>query len=427
MFRKLLLIVMLPLTVHAQDIQNIDVLFDSLKTHPQTIGDQLNVEKALIGRHQATGKMYPSINLFGRYDYSTSPSGLIPIVPNDLLEMVQDQKAPQPFSENILRIGASISMPVFAKSIYTMAAKAKTMYHSAEARKYINLLKNEAMIVSLNSTLQYEDALENSLTKKRQSLLKTKEIIIVKVKNNRTPGSSLLKIDNGINEIDIMKADIARKRSEVISMIQSLTGIIMDHPVKMVQTGTYQGGELMALDPLRLKIEADKLGLRAEKEKLWPALVLSGSYYNSAANAYNNDKHITENFGTIGLTLRVPILAKDQYAQISKSKMEVRNSENELKKMKQELIAQANQLQTNLQIVENEIKLYEKSLNDKEKLLRIAKVSYESDRMTIEDYLKYEDDVVMENSKLYKSKAEKWQTLMKLAVIYGNNIENLVK
>jgi hypothetical protein len=34
---------------------------------------------------------------------------------------------------------------------------------------------------------------------------------------------------------------------------------------------------------------------------------------------------------------------------------------------------------------------------------------------------------VLEKSKLYKAEAEKWQTLVKLAVIYGNNIENLVK
>jgi hypothetical protein len=46
--------------------------------------------------------------------------------------------------------------------------------------------------------------------------------------------------------------------------------------------------------------------------------------------------------------------------------------------------------------------------------------------MTVQDYLKFEDDVVLEKSKLYKAKAERWQTLMKLAVIYGNNIEEIL-
>jgi hypothetical protein len=47
--------------------------------------------------------------------------------------------------------------------------------------------------------------------------------------------------------------------------------------------------------------------------------------------------------------------------------------------------------------------------------------------MTIDDYLKYEDDVVLEKTKLYKTQSQAWQTLMKLAVIYGNDIQNLVK
>jgi hypothetical protein len=45
----------------------------------------------------------------------------------------------------------------------------------------------------------------------------------------------------------------------------------------------------------------------------------------------------------------------------------------------------------------------------------------------MEDYLKYEDDLILEQSKLFKAQAQKWQTLMKLNVIYGNNIEEVVK
>ena len=425
--KKLLLIVLFPVLVQGQEIQSISVLFDSLKTHPRSIADDLDMEKALAGKRIANGKLYPGINLFGKYDYSTSPMGMVPIAPNDLLAMVKDQTVAQPFSENIFRVGASIAMPVFVKSIYTMAAKAKMMYKSAEDKKYINLLKNEAMLVSLNANLKYMEALENALEKKKQSLLKTRDIIKIKVNNNRAPGSALLKINNGINEIDLMKNNIAINRSQAISLIRSLTGITLNTPIEMTQTGTYKDGELKALDPLRKKIEADRLGLRAEKEKLWPALVLKGNYNYSNAIAYNNNMQVDKNFATFGLALRIPILAMDQYAQISKSKLDIRSSENELQKMELDISAQAAQLHTTLQILENEVGLYKSSLKDKEELLKVAKVSYQSDRMTIEDYLKYEDDVVMEKSKLYKTQADRWQTLMKLAVIYGNNIEDIIK
>jgi len=427
MIKKLLLILFFPVMVQAQGAHTLNELFDSLKTHPHTIADQLDMEKALVGKRMATSNLYPNINAFGTYDYANTPTGMLPIAPNNLLGMVKDQTVPQPFSQNIFRIGASVSMPVFMKSIYTMASKAKMMYSSAGDKMYINLLKNEAMIVSLNANLQYMQELEKALNKKRESLLKTKEIISIKVNNNRAPKSALLKINNGINEIDLMINNIAIKRNSAITMIQSLTGIILDNPVEMTQTGTYQDGTLRALDPLRKKIEADRLGVRAQKEKLWPALVLHGNYNHSMANSYNNKLRINEDFGTIGLALKIPIFTMKQYASIKQSNLVVRESENKLAKMELEMSSEANQLQNNLKIIENQVSLYEKSLKDKEGLLKIAKVAYKSDRMTIEDYLKYEDDVVMEKSRLNKSKAEKWQTLMKLAVIYGNNIEQIVK
>ncbi|MDD5185764.1 MAG: hypothetical protein PHS84_10945, partial [Paludibacter sp.] len=88
---------------------------------------------------------------------------------------------------------------------------------------------------------------------------------------------------------------------------------------------------------------------------------------------------------------------------------------------------QATQLQNSLVMLDSSIELYTNSVKDKQQLLDIAKVSYQSDRLSMEDYLKYEDDVVLEQSKLYKAQAQKWQTLMKLNVIYGNNIEEIVK
>jgi hypothetical protein len=77
--------------------------------------------------------------------------------------------------------------------------------------------------------------------------------------------------------------------------------------------------------------------------------------------------------------------------------------------------------------LENSTQLYTNSIKDKEELLAIATASYSLDQMTIDDYLKYEDDVVLEKTKLYKTQSQAWQTLMKLAVIYGNDIQNLVK
>jgi len=169
------------------------------------------------------------------------------------------------------------------------------------------------------------------------------------------------------------------------------------------------------------------MGYRAEKVKLLPALVIQGSYSNNSGKSYNNNQLVNNDYATMGAFLKVPIFARDQYVQIKKGKLDFEASKNELDRMSLEINSQASQLQNSLLLLDNSVQLYVNSVKEKEQLLEIAKVSFQSDQMTMEDYLKYEDDVILEKSKLFKAQADKWQTLMKLCVIYGNNIEEIVK
>lgn len=423
----IILLFLAPVLTWAQEVKNVQDLFTALKSHPQTKGDLLNFEKAKIGKRLAYSNLYPKLGLFGTYDNFSSPTNLLPLPPNELVPMVQDQNIPQPFSEDIFRAGISISMPIFIKSIYTTAKKAKYMQKSAKAKKYINLLKNEAIIVSSNANLQYIKALTSALKSKKQSLLKTKELIALKVKNGRAPGSSLLIISNAVNQVDATLNDIAINRDAAIASIETLTGVRLQSPLNMIETGIIDTSTVKSLEPLKQKVTADKFAYRAEKEKLLPALSFSGNYNHSYAQAYNNNLAVNEDYTAVGLVLSMPLFNKSQYAQIKKSKIAYNVTKNELDKLDLSLKAQSKQLENTVKILNNSILLYQKNVKDKEEILKIAKVSYQSDRISIEDYLKYEDDLVLEKSKLYKSKAQKWQSLMKLAVIYGNNIENLVK
>ena len=425
--KTVLIILFFPLLLHAQEVSNIGVLFDSLKTHPRTKSDELNMEKALLGKRIVTGMLYPKINAYGRYEYASTPSGMLPLSPNELFSMIKDQSIPQPFSKNIFRIGAGVTMPVFAMSIYTAASKAQMLYHSAEAQAFINLQKNEALIVSSNANLQYLNALLSSLEKKKTSLATTGKMIQLQVENGRASKSALLKIQNAINEVSIIENNIRQQREAAISTIRSLTGITLSEPIKMIQTGTYQNGDFKVLEPLRKKIEADKRAWQSERQKLVPSIFLDGNYNHSMAQAYNNNLNINEDYGTVALTLNIPIFTKSQYANIKKTRIEYETSENELARMRLELSSQANELENNLPLLNSSIELYKQSIKDKKELLKIARTSYLSHRITVEDYLKYEDDVVLEKSNLYKTQAKKWQTLMQLAVIYGNNIEEIVK
>jgi len=423
----LILLLLVSVYANAQEINSVQVLFDALKENPQTKNDELAIEKTKTGKQLAYSALFPKATAFGTYDHTSIPSGLVPVPPNVLFPLIQDQTIPQPFSDDIFRAGVSVSMPVFIKSIYTTASKAKYIQRSAEAKKQINLMQNEAIIVSSNANLLYLDALSEALESKKQSLLKTKELIEVKVKNGRAPGSSLLIISNGVNQVEATKNEIAINREKAIAAIETLTGIRMKNPLAMLETSRIDSSELKSLEPIQQKVKADKLGFRAEKEKLLPSISLRGNYNHSFAEAYNNGIAIDRNFTTYGLVLSVPIFNNTQYKTIKRNKIEYNTTKNEYDRLKLSLGAEANQLHKSLQLLYKSEKLYQQNVKDKEDILTIAKVSYQSGRIAIEDYLKYEDDLVLEKSKLYKSQAEKWQTLMKLAVIYGNNIENLVK
>jgi outer membrane protein TolC len=427
MTRYALFLLFIPILLPAQTIRNVGELFDSLKSHSTTMRDDIGIEQALAGKSMAYSKLYPNIDLFGRYDYASIPTSLVPVPPNELLAMVQHPTVPQPFSERISRVGAAVSMPIFVASIFTAAAKARMMYHAAEDQKHINLLKNEAIIVSANANLLYMQALQQALETKKNSLSKTKEFVVIKVDNGRAPGSALLNINNSIHQIDVLKNDIALQQEDVLSTIQSLTGIRLTGPVPMEQLSNYSVGEIRALDPLRKKLEADRLALSVEKQKLLPLVAVQGSYSKNFADAYNNNAHINNDYLTIGVIVKVPLFTMDQYTQIEKSSVDVEASANELATMTLELSSQARQLQNGLVLITNSLELYSASIKEKEELLAIAKVSYASDQMSMEDYLKYEDDLVLEQSKLFKTEAQHWQTLVKLAVIYGNNIEEIVK
>ncbi len=424
MYKKTVAALALPLLLQAHTLHE---LFAALKTHPQTLRDETAVRQARIAQDKANAALYPKIDLFGSYDNYSTPTGMVPLPPNELFTMIKDPRTPQPFAYNIYRIGASLSMPVFVQSIFTFAKKAEAMQRSARAKKRINRIKNQAVIVGADADLLYLDALNKAIEGKARSLRATQKTLKIKVANGRAPASALYKLDDSLNQVAITKNSIALQRQKLLAQIERLTGIRLDAPVPLKQIGSFKAGDFAALEPLRRKIEADRLDLEAHKERLYPSLVARGNYVRSYGEAYNNDKSVYESYGSIGAVLNIPIVHMDRYADIDEAKIALSADEIELQKRLDELRADAEALETSLPLLENSITLYRKSIDNKRRLLRIAKLNYKTGRLSTEEYLRYEDDVVEAEARLYKARAQKWQTLMQLAVIYANPIEEIIE
>lgn len=420
-------VLLVPNSAFGQQNRTINDLFVALEKSTATKADDIKAQQAEAYKSIVNSQFYPTIEGFGRYDYSSIPAGMYPVPPNELFPMMQDQTIAQPFSSNIYRLGGTIAMPIFVKSIFTMSEQAKKMVASAKEQAYINKLKNQSVLVSSNANLKYVENLTSALEKKKKSLLKTQEFITIKVDNGRAAGSSSLNINSSINEVNTLINNLEIQKLEIIASIQSLTGIVLDQAVPMEQIGVLQAGEIKITKPLQDKIEADALSVRAEKEKLLPSVMAQGNYAYNFSNAYNNDKAINGDLTVASVVIKIPVFNKSQYAQIHKSKLDLEASQNELQKLTDDFTAQAQQLEKTLALLDNSIQLYQNSIKDKEELQNIAVLSYQLEQMSMEDYLKYEDDLVLEKAKLYNTQAQKWQALMKLAIIYGIDSKTLVK
>lgn len=403
-------------------------LFEALKNHSQTKSDTMLVKKAEIASSQVTSQLYPTINLFGTYDNYSSPTNMKPLPPNEIKPMLATGSTiAQPYSTNIYKAGANFSMPIFVKSLYTTATKAETLQKSAIAKKRINLLKNEAIIVGSNANLLYLEKLQAALHAKKTSLQERQKTVQIKVENGRLAASAMYKIDDAINQVDIAINSIDIESKKLISTIETLTNIKLNKAIIMQNILSIQRDELGSLKPLQEKIKASRLELKSQKEKLYPTLVAYGSYAYSYAKAYNNDEDVNEEYGNIALLLTIPLLNMNQYESIQKANIELQSDEVALEKLRDELSSQADMLQNSLPLLDNSIRLLKKSIENKQKLLAIAKVSYSSGRLTVEEYLRYEDEVVDAEAKLYQTQAQKWQTFMELAVIYAKNIEDIIR
>ena len=401
-------------------------LFNALKKNPSIKLDDLSVKSVQIAQDLVTANLLPKLDLVGSYEHFNSPTNLLPVTPKESASF-KNPNIPQPFGKNIGRIGVTFSMPLFVKSLYTTRDKIKHLKLSAKVKKKLNFIQKEAMIVGANSSWQYLINLKKALQAKRKSILKSKITISTGVKSGRFPKSALYKIDEALNKIDININQIDMKITEAKNIIYELTNIRLKKPVNITQIRDINMKNFLAIKPLLEKQKANKIGIKASKEKLYPAFMIKGKYMYNQTDAYNNDKEIDRDYGSIGLYLKMPIFDDVALQNIQKAKVDYLKSKEMTKKIELSLKAKANNLKTTLPLLENSIILAKQSVQNQKKLLKIAKVAYKSQRMTEEEYLRYEDALESAKANLYLLKSKKLQTISNLAVLYGNNLQRIFK
>lgn len=415
------------LTAHLLQANNITMLLNALDKRPESQLDTIAVEKSKLTEAALNDKLMPKVNLYAGYEAYSSPNGLVPVPPNKLINMVKDQSIGQPFSRHIMREGVNFSWPIFVKSIYTLKKKARLLHMASKEKKRLNLLQRQAVVVGSVAQLHYLESLKEALQSKKRSIMQTEVSTRLKTASGRAPQSALYLLQSHINELDIAMNNVDQNINLLISKIETLTGIHLNHSVPLHLQREVHSGEIFALKPLKTKVEASKKGMKAAHEAYYPTLVTKGNYSYSQADAYNNDASLYEHFGTAGIYLNMPLFDSSKGTASQEAKLAYLQEKRHYDQTAHALTVQAAQLKREITLLKHSVKLAQKSVADQKRLLKIAKVSLESERISEEEYLRYEDALADAKANLYSVRAKEWQDIAQLAVIYGNNIKELIK
>ncbi|AEA34377.1 TolC family protein [Hippea maritima] len=401
-------------------------LFDALKNQPQTKVDEFFLKSAKAGYSKTTSLFWPKIYATYSYTHYNSPTNLRPLTPTKSSQLMQTN-GNLPFSKNIYQIGVNVSMPVFVYPLFSLTKKAQALTKAAKIKKKLNFIRNEAAIVSLNAQLEYIKNLKKAIEGRINSLNTQLNTIKRAVKLGRAAPIEALKIEDSLNRLNIQLNKLNSSEYNVIMSIYTLTGIKLNKPAGMELARPVKEKELFQLKPLEYNLQASKYELKAKEGELLPSIYMQGFIARKFGKSYNTNKHVLRNYGSIGLYLQIPIFDKVVYSDIEKAKSDYIKNRYKLQEYKRQLIAQSKSTKDELKILSKSIILAKKNIKNSEELLKYAKVAFRLQRMTEEEYLRYEDNLLSAKAELLELKLRKWQDISKLAIIYGNDLKEIVR
>lgn len=401
-------------------------LFAALSKQPVTELDTLQSASADLGRQAVYDRLYPQITGILSYERFNSPTNLRPVPPTEAAEILAENK-PLPFSKTISSFGARLSMPIFIKELFTLGKQAEQLSEGARIKKRLNLLEHQAVLIAADAHFIHMRSLRNSLSSRKASLEKTRDDIIRQVNSGRLPESEKIRLDEAINQIDLSFNQTWQQQSDLQKNIESLTGIYLEEPVPLQLNGSLTEEDLFALKPLEKNVKAREFGVQAAKDKLYPNIIGTAGWLHRYGEGYNTGTEVDVEYGSYALTMQIPLFNKPAYTAISKANIALRREKTLLAKTRIDLEAKARNLHRTLELLSQSKDLAQKSVEHERELLKVAKVSYTSRRMAQEEYLRYEEKILSAEAAYYLTEARWWQTFATLAVLYGNNLDELVQ
>jgi len=373
---------------------------------------------------RAYAEFYPKLSAFGSYTIYNSPTNLRPMAPTEVNIAAGDSI---PFSKQIGRYGLQLEIPIFVKSLYTLADKVKQLQKASRTGHKLRLVTRQAAVVALDASLAFTAHLDKAISSRLDSLLKTRDDLKLAVDNGRTPESELLKVETLLNDLQKQRNDLQRQATSLTSRIEQLTGIRLGHFVPIVLRRPVMTNGFLREEQQIAKVAAAEKELQQAKDQRYPALKLEGLLSENSGKAYNTDQGIDRSYNYVGVTLAFPLFNRSLHSTISQANIQLRREKQQLSQLQIDLAATAESLRRQLPVIDQSTHLAQISLSNNQHLLDIAKVAFRNGRMTTEEYLRFETQVLDAEASLHKTHVDRWQIVSQQAVLYGDDLTGVVQ
>jgi len=403
---------------------SITTLLGAVAGQPGLEASRLDIESSVVQLQQAHALLYPKVSGFGSYTLYNSPTNLRPMAPTEVNIRAGDSI---PFSKRITRYGLKLDVPLFIKSLYTLADQVKALQQVKKSHYQLQLITRQASVVSVNASLAYASRVRAAMAARIDSLSKTQHDLKLAVKNGRTPESELQKVETLLNTLLQQQNDLLRKEVALRSQLKSLTNIQVTHAVPMTLLHPVTAGGFLGEKQMVAKVSMAEKDLQQAKEKRYPALMLEGALSENSGEAYNTDDQIDRSYNYIGVKITIPLFNRSLHTAIAQKKVQLSRQKQELSQLRIDLAATADNLQQQLPLIEQSTRLAQASLKSDQELLKIAKVAYRNIRMTTEEYLRFETKVLDAEAALQEIYVDRWKIISQQAILYGNDLTGVIQ
>jgi outer membrane protein TolC len=399
-------------------------LLDAAARQPGYDVSRMSVRESALQQKRSTSALFPTIGLFGRFESYNSPTNLRPMPPTEVNIQAGESI---PFSREILRYGLRFEAPVYVRELYVLRQKAALLKQKSETERQLDLLGRQAAVVSLNSALTYLQGLDKAIAARRASLRKTLEDMALKVKSGRSPESELLKIRKTLNDLEQQRNELTAKRLDTFRELDVLTGITLTDPVPMALVQKPHGTSYLPVAAAQYAADAARKEVERRRAARLPVLSITGMLSGNDGEAYNTDSHIFRSYNEAALVLKIPLFDRSLTTDEAIARVKLEKAKKKLAQTRIDTASLADALARKIPIIEKSIELAEQSIADSQRLLAVARVAVRSGRMTLEDYLRYESDVLAAQASLYQAREQRWQVLSQQAALYGTDLKGVVK